>query len=377
MGSTGPAVLWPQRRASRNQARYALLFREKKGKPIWQSSQNGTRMSWERKPRRTGSPWATARVPTPTHNLMPRFARELLLCFLLASALRLTGQDLAPRAYIITPIHANAITLTYGYYNGGLNFGGIIPITGASGSYSVPVVSLYHTFSFFGRSANLTAALPYAVGTFHGTVLGTQSSVYRSGLLDASFRFSVNLLGGPAMPTQDFAHWKQKNLLGVSLKVIAPTGQYNGTKLVNWGINRWAFKPELGYSRRLHNWLLDGYGGAWFYTTNSAAFAGPVTQRKTEEPIGSLEGHLGYDFGQRSWVSFDGNFWWGGITSLSGVANLASKQVGSRLGGTASVRLSHHHSVKVSFSDGTYVRFGGNYKNVSVAWQYSWVGRPN
>jgi hypothetical protein len=51
--------------------------------------------------------------------------------------------------------------------------------------------------------------------------------------------------------------------------------------------------------------------------------------------------------------------------------------VGSRLGGTGSLRLSRHHSVKISYSNGTYVRFGGNYQNVSVAWQYSWLGRPN
>jgi len=86
------------------------------------------------------------------------------------------------------------------------------------------------------------------------------------------------------MPVQEFARWKQKTLLGVSLRVIAPTGQYSGTKLINWGINRWAFKPELGYSRRLGNWLLDGYGGVWLYTENSAAFAGPVPQPQTRSP---------------------------------------------------------------------------------------------
>jgi hypothetical protein len=53
-------------------------------------------------------------------------------------------------------------------------------------------------------------------------------------------------------------------LLGVSLTVVAPTGQYNTTKLVNWGINRWAFKPEFGYSQRWGKWVLDGYAGAWF-----------------------------------------------------------------------------------------------------------------
>jgi hypothetical protein len=179
------------------------------------------------------------------------------------------------------------------------------------------------------------------------------------------------------MPVQEFARWKQKTLLGASLRVIAPSGQYDGTKLINWSINRWAFKPELGYSRRLGNWLLDGYGGVWLYATNSAAFAGPAPQPQTQQPIGSLEGHISYDFGQRTWVSFDGNFWWGGVTSLSGVTNLASKQVGSRLGGTGSLRLSRHHSVKISYSNGTYVRFGGNYQNLSVGWQYSWLGRPN
>jgi len=46
------------------------------------------------------------------------------------------------------------------------------------------------------------------------------------------------------MPPQEFADWKQKTLLGVSLKVIAPTGQYDGTKLINWVIKCWAFKPD-------------------------------------------------------------------------------------------------------------------------------------
>jgi hypothetical protein len=123
------------------------------------------------KPTRTGSLRIPRRAHARAHHFVPRLGRALLLSSLLAAALRLPAQDLAPRAYIITPIHTNAVTLTWGYYNGGLNFGGTIPITGATGSYSVPVISLYHTLSFFGRSANLTASLPYGVGTFEGAVL--------------------------------------------------------------------------------------------------------------------------------------------------------------------------------------------------------------
>ena len=59
---------------------------------------------------------------------------------------------------------------------------------------------------------------------------------------------------------------------------------------------------------------------------------------------------------------------------MNGVQNSLSRQTNSRIGGTLSFPLSKHQSMKVSYSDGTYIRFGGNYQNVSVAWQYSWIG---
>jgi hypothetical protein len=305
-----------------------------------------------------------------------RFVLALLVS-IVAMAAPLSAQDLAPRAYVITAIHSNAITITWAFYDGGVNFNGTIPVTNATGTYYVSILSYYHSLNFFGRSANITASLPYGVGTFHGDVSAQARSVYRSGLLDSSFRLSVNLIGGPAMQPMEYAKWKQKRLLGLSLKMIAPTGQYSSTKLINWGSNRWAFKPELGYSERWGHWLVDGYAGVWFYTTNSAFYDGPVTKPQSEAPIGALEGHLSYDVRPRFWVSLDANFWSGGITSLSGIRNLATKQTGSRIGGTASIPISKRQSIKVSYSNGTYIIFGGNYQNVSVAWQYSWLGRPN
>ena len=113
---------------------------------------------------------------------------------------------------------------------------------------------------------------------------------------------------------------------------------------INWGINRWAFKPELGYSQRWGNIILDGYAGVWFYTTNPQYYHPPNPLPQTESPIGSFEGHLSYDFhrfgwlkGKRGWASLDGNFWFGGITALSGIQNLATKQTSSRIGGTISL----------------------------------------
>jgi len=293
------------------------------------------------------------------------------------------AQDLSPRAYVITPLHSNAINLTYSFYHGGLDFNGVVPVTGATGTYSVPIFSLYHSFSFFGRSANIVGWLPYGVGTFQGSVLGGKEQIYRSGLVDSGFRFSVNLTGGPAMPISQFAKWKQTVVLGASLKVIAPTGQYDSTKLINWGINRWAFKPEFGYSQRFgKKWILDGYAGAVFFTENQESFSIPTPQPQTKSPYGSFEGHLSYDAknyrGKPTlWFSLDSNFWFGGTTSMGGTSNPATRQTASRVGVTAAIPVSRHQAIKTSFSRGDYVRIGGNFDSLAISWQYTWFGRPN
>jgi hypothetical protein len=288
----------------------------------------------------------------------------------------LWAQDLSPRAYVITPRHSNAIILSYSFFHGSILFEGAAPITGATGTYSVPIISYYHSFSLLGRSANINASLPYAVGNFQGNVAGQPRQLYRSGLLDFTSRVSVNLRGGPSMQVEEFRQWRQKALLGVSLKVVAPTGQYDPTKLVNWGANRWAFKPDLGYSRRWRHWVLDSYAGAWFYSSNPQYYSPPVPKPQSEKPIGAFEGHLSYDVKPRLWFSLDGNYWFGGVTSLSGIANPATRQTSSRVGITAALPLGPHQSVKVGYNNGAYIRFGGNYQSLSVAWQYSWIGRP-
>jgi len=79
----------------------------------------------------------------------------------------------------------------------------------------------------------------------------------------------------------------------------------------------------------------------------------------------------------RLWASLDGNFWVGGRTSLNGVENPSTVQRNSHIGGTASIPVSKHQSLKFSYNRGAYVIYGGNYQNISIGWQYSWLGKPN
>jgi len=311
----------------------------------------------------------------------PILGRISLLLLLISLSGLADAQDLASRAYVITPVHSNAVVLTYSFFDGDLVFDNSVPVTGATARASISIFSYFHSLSLFGRNASITASLPYGVGNVRGTVMDNETKAYRSGLFDSSFRLSVNLLGGPAMSVRDFLKWRQKTILGASLRILAPTGQYDPTKLINYGANRWGFKPELGVSQRWGHWLVDGYGGVWFYTTNHEFFSrnqySPGTNVQKQDPIAAFEGHLSYDVKPRLWTSFDGNFWFGGRTSINGVQNPNSLQRNSRIGGTVSFPVSRHQSIKASYNRGAYIRYGGNFNNVSVGWQYSWVGRPD
>jgi hypothetical protein len=266
------------------------------------------------------------------------------------------AQDLTPRAYIITPVHTNAVTLTFSFLNGSVLFNPTLPIKDVSANPKMQIFSYFHTMDFLGRSANIAVVLPYGVGSFQGKVLGAQQEVYRSGLLDLGVRFSVNLKGGPAMIPKEYLSWRQKTLIGASLTVLAPTGQYDAARLINQGNNRWAFKPEVGLSRRWGHWVLDAYGAVWFFTTNPEYFSNNEfslgINTLSQKPIGALEGHLSYDVRTRLWASLDGNFWYGGSTILNGVKIPESHQANSRIGGTVSVPFSRHQSLKFSFSSG-------------------------
>lgn len=288
------------------------------------------------------------------------------------------AQTLAPRAYMITPLESNAFTVTTNLYHGGILFDASSPLTDASGNISITIPTYYRSLSFFGRSANVTVGLPYVVGSLQALVVDQRQSTYRSGLGDGAVRFSVNLVGGPAMKLPQFVKWKQRRLLGASIVVQAPTGQYDPHLLINIGNNRWAFRPELGYSERLGKWLVDVYGGVWFFTRNPEFFSHNSfvsgTQSRTQESIEVVEGHLSYDFKPRLWLSLDGNFWYGGRSSLNGVQNPDTLQRNSRIGATTAIPITRHQSLKFSYDRGASIRFGGNYQAVQVAWQYGWIG---
>ncbi len=68
-------------------------------------------------------------------------------------------------------------------------------------------------------------------------------------------------------------------VVGLRFNVVVPTGEYDSSKLINLGSNRWAFHSEVGLSKAIGKWTFEVAGGAWFYTDNSNFYGGSTVSQ--------------------------------------------------------------------------------------------------
>jgi len=300
--------------------------------------------------------------------------RLLIQCAGLALALLLwpeisASQELEPRAYSVSPVKTNFVVLSNAYAAGDLTFDPSLPVEDGSANINTMVAGYFRSMNVLGRSGNFTVVVPYSSGTVQGLLAGEFTQVSRSGLRDPSIRFAINLYGAPAMHLKEFASWNKKTVIGASVVVVAPLGQYDTAKLVNIGSNRWSFKPELGWSRRFGRWVLDAYGGVWLFTDNKTFYPGLRT--RSQAPIVSTQFHLSYNIRSRLWAGVNANFYSGGRTSIDGIPN-QDLQKNSRFGGTLSIPLTRRQSFKFSYSTGAYTTIGADFQAFAAGWQYFW-----
>ena len=304
----------------------------------------------------------TARV----YEWLRRLTSILLLS--LGATLAVSAQEMEPRAYSRAPIGTQFVVLTYAYQTGDVLTDASLPLRDVKVKLNSAVLGYGRTFNLAGRQASLGFAAPYIKARVRGTVFEEQQLVTRSGLGDARVRFTMNLKGSPALTPKEFAAYKPKPVLGVSFTVAAPSGQYDPARLVNLGSHRWAFKPELGYSRPVRRWTLEVAGGAWFFTPNNNFFGGA---HRSQRPLLSIQGDVVYTLRRRMWISFNGTYYRGGQTVVNGTAN-NDRQANSRIGVTYSLPLTQRQSLKVAWARGVTTRLGSSLDTVVVGWQYTW-----
>jgi hypothetical protein len=280
----------------------------------------------------------------------------------------LRAQQLEPRAYSAAPVGTEFVLVSYVRSTGDVLVDPSLPVTNVQAGINTLLSGYSHSFAFFGHTASVAVVLPYTEAKITGLIEDMPEAAHRSGLADSNFRFAWNLIGDPAASLAEFVKRPSMTTLGFSLTVVAPTGQYDPSRLINIGSNRWAFKPEMGVSWPLGPWFIEGMVGAWVFTENSNYYGNTTS---TQDPLYSVQLHGGYTFRPGLWLALDATHYRGGSTSIDDGPSMAT-QSNSRYGTTLSVPLSRAFSMKFAFSNGYSVRAGGDFKTGAITLQYRW-----
>jgi hypothetical protein len=293
-----------------------------------------------------------------------------VLLALLAWASLASAQDIEPRSYSNAPVGVNFLIAGYVYTNGGLAFDPSLPINDVNLSTSNAVLAYARVLDLWGKSAKFDVVVPYT--DLYGTADYAGRPLQRSvdGFGNPSFRLSVNLYGAPALGLKDFAGYEQDVIIGASLRITAPLGQYDDSRVVNIGMNRWTFKPEIGVSKAVGRWTFEGTAAATVFTDNTDFYGGTT---RSQNPIYSFQGNAIYSFASGIWAAAGATYFVGGRTTIADVLSNDLQQ-NWRVGALLAFPVNARNSVKVYASSGVSARTGNDFDAAGIAWQYRWGG---
>jgi len=276
--------------------------------------------------------------------------------------------EIEPRAYVNTPAGINFLLAGYVYTDGGLSTSGSSPIKDANLKIHTGVLAYARALDVWGKSGKFDVILPYSQLSGNAMVAGQPRERDVSGVHDPLFRFSVNFYGAPALSLQEFANYQQDVIIGASVQVSAPFGQYDEDKLVNLGNNRWFVKPDIGISKAWGAFTVELSTGVFFFSENDDYFGGNTLE---QDPVSSTQVHATYNIGSGIWAAVSGIYDYGGRTTIDGVGNDDSAN-NSRVGATLALPVHRNNSIKLYTRRSLHTTSGSDYDLVGIVWQYRW-----
>ena len=277
------------------------------------------------------------------------------------------AQELTPRSYWPAPKGTRVLVAGYSYTDGDVFLDRSLPVSGVDSTIHVGVLAYQQTLGLWGRSTNLLVELPYSQGTTKGYLNEEPVNRDFTGFGDLGFTLTVNLQGAPSMTREDFQALRAnpRPILGASLKVVAPTGHYNSSRLINVSTNRWAARAQLGSITPLRpTWLLELTAGAWFFGDDDDYLAG----KREQDPIFSGQANLIKRFRPGLWASLDFTYFAGGRQTIGGERhNDAQRNV--KIGGTFVVPFHGRHAIKFGYASGVITRSGSDFDQFLLSYQ--------
>ncbi len=279
------------------------------------------------------------------------------------------GQEIEPRAFANAPVGMNFLLGAYAYSKGTVGTDPSVPITDTEVKFHSAVLGYVRTLDLWGRSGKFDLTIPYTWASGKAKLAGQARSREVSGVGDPKLRLSMLFYGAPALSLDEFREYKPDLIIGGSVDVIPPLGQYDSDKLLNIGANRWSFKPELGISKTMGPVILELMTGVRFYTDNNDFLDGKTLQVK---PIYSVQGHLIYSILPGIWLGINGLYYAGGRGIIDGKRGESLEH--ARVGVTLALPINPYNSIKLFGNTGFYSKTGGDFDQVGIAYQVRWGG---
>ena len=281
------------------------------------------------------------------------------------------SQSLEPRLYSNAPTDMSFLVLGYAHTQGALSNIPNLGLKDADLGVNIGILAYAHYLNIGGDSAKFDIIVPLVNINGTGSLLNSSSGLYEdvsrnvSGLGDIKARLSYNFYGAPALGLKDFATYKQDTIVGVSLQVTMPTGQYDSSKLVNVSPHRWAIKSGIGISKTINDFIVELSADAEFYSQNDE-FLG--SNKRQQAVVYSTQVHVIYNFMRGLWLGMDANYYVGGENTTNGI-KADDSLANARYGMTLSVPLNRYNSIKLYGNSGIVTRTGTDFDMLGVMWQ--------
>lgn len=281
---------------------------------------------------------------------------------------RAAAQSIEPRAYSPAPVGTNFAIVAFSKSSGAIPIDPALPLSDIDLKIDAVLGAYARSLNLIGRSGKFDLIVPYAHLNGKAVYFGQPVERDIHGFSDPLARLTILFHGAPAMTPAEFRSYRQDLLLGVSVQVSIPVGQYDHERLLNLGGNRWSIKPELGASKSWGRWNVETALGATFYTANNDFFGG---HKREQKPIYSAQGHVIYNVAPGTWVAANLSWFGGGRTRIDGVSD-DNLQQNWRAGVIVAAPLSRRFSLKANASTGVSTRTGSNFDLYGIALQYRW-----
>jgi len=229
-------------------------------------------------------------------------------------------------------------------------------VPGANFSATLAMVGFAHTFSLSGRASSLSIIVPMGRISGEVTAGGRTFTQQTGGYGDPMVEFDINIVGPRAQKTiPDAIRYEPGFSIDLLADLAVPIGEYDSSKALNVGLNRWYGRVAMPVVWQLGPWVpgrrttLEFLPSLWLFGNNDDF----VGQTLETDPAFQLEGHLTRDFFERFWGSLDAVWYTGAQASINGVEGekLNNVGLGITLGFTINENMGFRFAYKSTIND--------------------------